>query len=187
MTLHVRRATTADIPACEYLDRTIETEYTWRLEHSAGIDLVAARFRRVRLPRPIRLHDPNLDRDLFELWQQMPCFLVAEDAGEVVGYVILSVRHASNEGWVSHLVADRVGARELIWRQLLHRAEQWAWRGGLDLVTIVLASGNDPGMRMMIQQGYDYRGFISNYFPGGDIGVLFGVQMRAPLRRSLST
>ena len=105
--MEVRPATIADIERCKRLDGSYSTGYIWHMDESIRPDEVSVGFRRVRLPRTVEARDPRCDDDLFEVWQNSRCFLVADELGVVLGYLSMVVRRDNWQGWIEHLVVHR--------------------------------------------------------------------------------
>jgi len=173
----IRSATIADIERCERLDSTYSTDHIWQMEERITSDSIHVSFRRVRIPRSVQIRDPRAREDLFEVWQHSRCFLVAEEAGQVVGFLNLVVERRTWQGWIEHLTVHRPYRRRGVASKLLEAAEQWARASELRGITAVVQSKNDPAIRLFPQRGYRFRGFIDRYYRNGDLGLLFCLEL----------
>ncbi len=174
--MEIRSATIADVALCERIEPVYHTRYVWKVEHQDAEGLIAVSFTRARLPQEMPVEAPYSADDLFALWQQRRCFLVAEDAGRVRGYVIMEVRPAG-EGWISHLLVDAAGERQGVAARLLEGVEAWGRQSRLAKITVAVQSRNDPLISLLPQRGYAFRGFIETYFAAGETALLFGLAL----------
>ena len=175
--MQVQPATIADIEPCKRLDGGYSTGYIWHIDESVRPDEVTVGFRRVRLPRTVEARDPRCDDDLFEVWQNSRCFLVAEELGVVLGYLTMMVRRDNWQGWIEHLVVHRAYRRRGIGSMLLAAGEDWARSSALRGVTVVVQSKNDPAISLFPRRGYAFRGYIDGYFASGDLGLLYTLNL----------
>ncbi|MEA3406865.1 MAG: GNAT family N-acetyltransferase [Chloroflexota bacterium] len=134
---------------------------------------VAVAFRRERIPRRIRVPYPQNAENLREDWRRNECFLVAQEAGVVLGYLDMVVRRRNWEGWINHLVVDSPARRRGIGSLLLETAQRWARGSELRAMTAVLQNKNEPAIRFFSQKGYAFRGFIDQYYSNGDVGLIY--------------
>lgn len=174
--MKIRAATIADVALCERIEPVYHTRYVWKIEHQDAESLFAVSFTRARLPQEMPVEAPYSTDDLFALWQQRRCFLVAEDAGRVRGYVIMEVRPAG-EGWISHLLVDAAGERQSVAANLLDGVEAWGRQSRLARITVAVQSRNDPLISLLPKRGYRFRGFIEAYFAGEETALLFGLSL----------
>ncbi|NLX42328.1 MAG: GNAT family N-acetyltransferase, partial [Chloroflexi bacterium] len=146
--MEIRAATIADIERCKRLDGGYSTGHIWHMDESVRLDEVLVQLRRVRLPRAIETRDPRCDQDLFEVWQNSRCFLVADEMGVVVGYMSMLVRRDNWQGEIDHLVVHRPNRRRGVATRLLQAGEEWAQASALQGVMAVVQSKNDPAINL---------------------------------------
>ncbi len=175
--MEVRPATIADIDPCGRLDGTYSTGYIWHMDESIRADQMVVTFRRVRLPRAVEARDPRCSDDLFEVWQNSRCFLVADELGVILGYLAMGVRRDDWQGWIDHLVVHRSHRQRGIATMLLEQAEDWARTSELRGVTAVVQNKNDPAICLLPRRGYAFRGYIDGYFDSGDLGLVYGLSL----------
>jgi GNAT superfamily N-acetyltransferase len=115
-----------------------------------------------------------LDRhSLLEDWKCRECFLLAEEALSVAGFLDMTVEREGWQGWIRHLVIHRPFRRQGVASVLLEAAEAWARGSELTRVTAVLQTKNDPAIRLLMGHGYAFRGYIDRYFGSGDMAMLY--------------
>jgi ribosomal protein S18 acetylase RimI-like enzyme len=175
--MEVRPATIADIEPCKRLDGTYSTGSIWHMDETVRSDEITVGFRRVRLPRTVEARDPRCNDDLFEVWQNSRCFLVADELGVILGYLSMIVRRDNWQGWIDHLVVHRAYRRRGVATMLLESGEVWARGSELRGVTAVVQSKNDPAINLLPHRGYAFRGYIDSYFDSGDLGLLYALAL----------
>ena len=92
----VRKGDLKDLNACVLIDASYVTDYVWqiRTEERPYEEMVIA-FQTVRLPRSVRAKPPR-DTDYLVLdWERDECFLVAEEEGEISGYLDMIVHRSA--------------------------------------------------------------------------------------------
>lgn len=175
--MHVRPATVADIERCQRLDSSYSTGYIWHMDEAIRADQIEVSFRRIRIPRAMEMQDPRLKEDLFQVWQQSRCFLVAEELGVVLGYLSMSVLRQTWQGSIDHLAVHRPYRRRGIASMLLEGAERWARGSELNSVIVVVQNKNDPATSLLPQRGFGFHGYIDGYFGNGDLGMVYGLSL----------
>ena len=171
--MNIRPATIADLEHCEALDASYTTQHIWQMEERATREEISISFRRVRIPRPLEVEYPRRPDRLLDHWRQRECLLVAEEDGTTLGYLDMLVHREAWQGWIEHLLVDRAFRHRGVASTLLQGAEHWARGSELDAVVAVVQSKNDPAIQLFVGRGYRFCGFIDHYYPNGDIGMLY--------------
>jgi GNAT superfamily N-acetyltransferase len=169
----VRPATFADLDRCEKLDGSSSTGHIWHIEETVNSDAIAVTFRRTRIPRYMELPYPRSVGPLFEHWKRRECFLVAQDAGSVAGFLDMTVNREQWQGWIEHLMVHRPFRRQGVAGLLLEGAERWARGSELRAINVVVQTKNDPAIRLLVERGYAFRGYVDQYFDNGDLGLVY--------------
>ena len=175
--MKVRPANAADLERCRRLDRSLATSFVWRVDETVGADNIGVTFRRVRAPRPLPLDYPRDIDSLYDDWRRDECVLVAYEFVTVLGFVLVTVQRGERDGWVKHLVVGRPHRRQGVATRLLESAAAWALANGLERVTVILQSKNDPGIQLLAKCGYLFRGFIDHHFANGEAGMLYSLYL----------
>src|SRR5580765_6944196 len=89
--IQVRPATQEDLPRLAAFDHGYSTDYVWQMDlrDDSTAGLIEASFRSVRLPRPMRVSISRPPEQLAEIWSRRACFLLAEQDGQLRGYLNL--------------------------------------------------------------------------------------------------
>jgi len=173
LTVIVRPAELTDLRACLEIDHSYVTDHVWQMEEREGDGEVAVIFRTTRLPRPMRVRYPKDYDNLLESWRRGDCFLVAEEDGEVRGYLDMSVQSWHLTGWINHLAVARDYRHQGIGTALLKRAIQWARQQGLKRLMLEIQTKNYPAICFCRKNGFVFCGFNDRYYTNQDIALFF--------------
>lgn len=125
---------------------------TWiiRAFARADTDAVVDLWERAGLVRP--WNDPRLDIER-KLAVQPELFLVADDAGAVIGTVMAG--YDGHRGWLHYLAADPHRAGEGIGRALVSAAERMLRAMGCPKVQLMVRAGNEQVLGFYDAIGYE--------------------------------
>ncbi|MFH1085520.1 MAG: GNAT family N-acetyltransferase [Chloroflexota bacterium] len=171
--MNVRPALLAELDRCQRLDGAYSTSYVWQMEQTTELERVAVTFRRARVPRTVQVVYPRPLDDLFEDWRQRECFVVAEDAVSVAGFLDMLVDRVRWQGWIKHLLIHRPFRRQGVANLLLEAAERWGRGSELGSINITLQPKNDPAVGLLLKRGYAFRGYMDRYFANNDPGLIY--------------
>jgi GNAT superfamily N-acetyltransferase len=177
-TLKVRPAELADLDLCLTLDPAYSTEFVWQMDLTSEDGQVAVAFRTVRLPRSMRVEYPHDREQLIAGWKRCDGFLVAERAGQLVGYMALRAATAEGLAWASDLVVQRTQRRQGVGLALLNEAGQWARARHLRWLVLEAQTKNHPAICFCQKNGFSFCGFNDHYYPSQDIAVFFARSVR---------
>jgi ribosomal protein S18 acetylase RimI-like enzyme len=148
------------------------------METREGNDALTTTFRMARLPREIRVNYPREGDVLLAGWQRRDGFMVAEEVGQVYGYVALTAQAEHGIAWVGDLVVDRPWRRRGIGTALLRAAAQWGCDHDLVRLVIEVQTKNYPAIRFCQSRGLAFCGYNDHYWPSQDIALFFGESLR---------
>ncbi len=168
----------ADLPALTALDHSYSTDYVWQMDTHEEAGVIAVTFRNVRLPRPMRANVPHGPQHLMDAWNKRVCFLVAEEAGHILGYVNLTLSHVPGAGWIADFGVERRFRRTGVGSVLLAAALPWARDNGLQRVSLETQSKNYPAICFAQKHGFVYCGYNDRYYPNKDVALFFGLQLK---------
>ncbi len=176
--MNIRPATIADVDRCQRLDSSFVTNYIWHMDEVVRPNQIQVSLRRERVPRTMEMQDPRLKDDLFQVWQQSRCFLVAEEEGVVLGYLSMSVQRQNWQGYIDQLAVHRPYRRQGIASMLLDGAERWARGSELCGIMAVVQSKNHPVINLFPRRGFGFHGYIDGFFSNGELGLVYSLPMR---------
>lgn len=176
--VQVRPATTADLLTLTNLDHSYSTDYVWQMETREENETVSVTFRNVRLPRSVRASPPRDPRHLLEVWNSRVCFLVAEEGGQIKGYINLTYASVSATGWIADFGVERRFRRMGVGSVLLAAALQWGRSNHMHRVILETQSKNYPAIAFAQKHGLTYCGYNDRYYPNQDVAIFFGANLK---------
>lgn len=171
--LVVRALGQDDLDVIANLDHNYHTEYVWQMDIQSGDRDFNVRFREVRLPRSMPVTYPYPIESIIEDWRNSRGVLVAENGGEVVGY--LSMKKGESMGMVSvtGVAVQRRMRRQGVGSALLLAGETWAIQQGGDRMQLEMQSKNYPGISLASKLGFEFCGYNDKYYDNQDIALFF--------------
>lgn len=174
----IRDAIEQDIPACLGLDANYETERVWQTTFQPSTGDQSITFRVERLPRQMRVDYEADEARLKRALSKAHCFLVAEEADEIIGYLTMRYDPTHSIGMVQDVVVTRPYRRHRIGARLLKVARRWATENQLTEMMAETQTKNYPAIQFLQTNGFVFCGFNDHYFRNGDIAVFFCASLR---------
>jgi len=173
--IEIRPAVAADIPLLIGLDHTFATDHVWQMEFLPEHEQsqISVNFRKVRLPRSVRVDYPRPARSLTEDWTRLSGLLVAVLEGQPIGYAGLILDRITKATWVTDLVVDKPLRRQGIGSALLLAAAEWAATIDSHNLVLEMQPKNHPAIRLSFKLGFQFCGYNDLYYPDHEIGVFF--------------
>ena len=103
---------------------------------------------------------------------------VAEEAGQLKGYLNLVVAAVPDVGWVADLGVDRRYRRNGVGTVLLASAAHWARENHLTRLILETASKNYPAICFALKNGLVFCGYNDRYYPQQDVALFFGMTLK---------
>ena len=176
--VQVRPAASADLPHLTALDHGYSTDYVWQMDAREENEQTSITFRTVRLPRSMRVAFPRDSQQLLEAWNRRVCFLVAEEAGLLKGYLNLTLAAAPETGWIADFAVDRRFRRSGVGSVLLASATHWARQNHLRRLILETQSKNYPAICFAQKHGMAFCGYNDRYYPNQDVALFFGMVLK---------
>jgi len=176
--VQVRPAASADLPHLTALDHGYSTDYVWQMDAREENEQTSITFRTVRLPRSMRVAFPRDSQQLLEAWNRRVCFLVAEEAGLLKGYLHLTLAAAPETGWIADFAVDRRFRRSGVGSVLLASAAHWARQNNLGRLIVETQSKNYPAICFAQKHGMAFCGYNDRYYPNQDVALFFGMVLK---------
>lgn len=116
----------------------------------------------------------------FERFLGEPGFLVADEDGSVVGFVVADViaSHGRPIGHIKDLAVDPRSRGETIGSTLLSRALMVLAGGGVDSVKLEVREDNDAARRLYRQFGFEPVHSLPGYYENGEDAVVLVSELR---------
>jgi len=172
--ISIRPAVATDIPRLMELDHSSDSDYALQLDFFKDDEETNVTFRRMRLPRRVRVYYPRQTALLVDNWNRNALMLVALLGGAQVAYLRLSDNVAPSAIWITDVVVAREQRHQGIASALMLSAQQWALQRGLSHAIVEMTTKNDAMAALAQKLGYEFAGFNDKYFPSRDIAIFFG-------------
>lgn len=176
--IEIRQAEPEDIPFLTKLDHFFETTYVWQMERNQDIGEINLGFRKVRLPRSVRVDYPRPPEVLEQDLRHKTVVLAASLNHDLVGYISLLEQPATQSAWITDLAVHYDLRRKGIGTALVISAHEWAARHRLRWMTMEMQSKNYPAICLASKLGYEFCGFNEHYYANQDIVLFFGSYIR---------
>lgn len=173
----VRPARSDDIHSIIEFDSSYTTDYVWQMEYREDEGAVTSVFRKVRLPRSMRVMYPRDTAAIADHWTQRRLFIAAEVQGHVRGYLSITEGTILDTGWVAEFAVERKMRRQGIGTALISSAVDWARKSGKRRLILEVQSKNYPGICFCQKHGFTFSGYSDRYFMNQDIALFFGMSL----------
>jgi ribosomal protein S18 acetylase RimI-like enzyme len=170
----VRKGELKDLNACVLVDNSYVTDYVWQIQaEERPYEEMVVTFRTIRLPRSMRVTSARDTDYLLQDWQRAECFLVAEEEGEIRGYLDMTVQAWHRTGWLNDMAVLKRYRRQGLGTALLRRALRWAREHQLRAVMLETQTKNYPAICFYRKHGFVFCGFNDHYYTNQDIALFF--------------
>lgn len=170
----IRGADLKDLNTCALIDTSYVTERVWQIRtEERPYEEIAVTFQTIKLPRSVRAESPRESGHLLEDWQRSECFLVADEEGEIRGYLNMIVEASDAMGWIRDLAVPRTYRRGGIGSELLRAGFRWARERNLRAILVETQTKNYPSICFCRKHGFVFCGFNDHYYPNQDIAIFF--------------
>lgn len=178
--IEIRPVTVEDIPLIASLHHHSQSDYVWQMDyqHQREESDVKINFRRIRLPRTVRVEYPRSPHAIIQNWQERAGILVAVLQDRPVGYTAFSLGFERLTTWMTDLVVHRPHRRQGIGSALLLAALDWANQAGCNSLALEIQTKNDPAIRLALKLGFDFCGYHDLHFDSLETAVFIGKRLR---------
>jgi len=172
--IEVRPAVENDIQLLIQFDHSFSSDHALQMEYRLEAGQLGAAFREVRLPRSVKVEYPRAPGSLAESWQKRSGLLIAVLNGAPVGYVSLSQETLPFTTWMTDVVVDARLRRQGIGSALVLAAQDWmAIQPVSQRLILEMQPKNYPAIQFAQMLGFDFCGFIDQYYLNQDAALLF--------------
>jgi len=171
--MNIRSTISTDIPKMISLDHDFATDHVWQMTIDLTDVQTQVSFREVRLPREVHINYPREYRKLLDDWTERDLLLLAEEDGEVRGYISVQLNLAPASAWIDDLIVDRLQRRKGIGSALIQAARDWCARKRVHRLTLEMQPKNYPSIQFAANQGFEFSGYNDQYYRNQEIAIFF--------------
>ncbi len=174
--IQIRPAIETDIPILTNLYHHYQSDYAWQMDFDQDRENnhIAIHFRKIRLPRSIKVEYPWSPNQLAQDWMSRPALLVAELAGAPIAYTSISLRDNDQNAFLNDLVVHRHLRRQGIGSALVWSCLDWASQTGAQSLVLEVQPKNNPAICMAQKLGFEFIGYHDRHFPHNETCFFFG-------------
>jgi GNAT superfamily N-acetyltransferase len=176
--MRIRRAELVDLNACIQMDRSYSTDYVWQVDERSQNDAVSVTFRTVRLPRTANVRLPQLEYGLLSHWQQDECFIVAEDGGQILGFLNMPLVPEQQLARLRYLVVSPPHRRKGVGSALLTSTAAWAREQGVSGLMVETETRNFPAISFLQRHSFTFCGYSDQLCVDQGIRLFFIHKLR---------
>ena len=173
--IEIRPLAPADIPFLTGFDPNFTSDSVLDV-HKAGAGLAQSWSlieRRLAEPYDKGRRYDLLQEDLDAIARRLAAgdglYLVAEEAGRIIGLLDMERIPWNNSAWLWNLLVDRAHRRQGLGRQLFQRAIDYARQAGLRVILIETQSNNVPACRFYAAMGCELAGLNDVLYSNEDL------------------
>jgi len=171
--IEIRPAISSHIHDLISIDHSYTSSYVWQMEIQQSEDQVSAKFRKVHLPRSVRVKYPRQYQKLLDDWIHRSGLLVAILNEQTVGYLSIDLNIAPATAWITDLVVKRRMRRQGIGSALILAAREWGSQHDCRNLVIEMQPKNYPAIQLAQKLGFNFCGYNDRYYANHDIGLFF--------------
>lgn len=175
--IDIRPALANDIPALIEFSHSCETTHTWQMDSNLELGQIDVNFRRIRLPRSVKLDYQRNPAALAESWKKRDLLLVARIETQRCGYLSLRIDE-KKVGRVIDLAVDESFRRQGVASSLLVAAQDWLCSNGIFQVILEMQIKNEAAIALAEKMGYVFCGYMDRYFGNREIAVFYSRFLR---------
>jgi len=172
--IEIRPVEEEHIAALTKIDHSYTSDHVWQMDPQYISGNIGAAFREVRLPRTAKVDYPRPTNAFKNNWDSYSGVLVALHSDQPVGYTSLVENMIPITTLMLDLVVDPGLRRQGIGSALTLAALEWALaQTKSHRLVLGMQTKNFPGINLAQRLGFDYCGYIDNYYPNRDIVIFF--------------
>ncbi len=175
--IDIRPAVSSDIQVIKQFSHSIETSHTWQMDNTLDIGQMDVSFRKIRLPRIVKLDYPRDPATVPDRWKKFDLFLVSRIEARLCGYLTLRLEEDSC-GRVIDLVVDEPYRRQGVASSLLVAAQDWLRNNGINQIVLEMQIKNQASIALAEKLGYEFSGYMDRYFKNREIAVFYSLFLR---------
>lgn len=189
--IEIHPASAEDLMTLLGIENHVTGEYAWQMDNPPGnlssgestdgagasAGAFAAAFRRVRLPRTVKIEYPRTRTQLGESLPHADMLLQAVLGGVCIGWCALLLDRLPGVVWISDLVVHPIYRRHGVGTGLvlatLDWASQWKSQAGEQAVILETPARNDPAVQFARKLGFEFSGYQNHYYGPHGLALFF--------------
>ena len=178
--IEIRPAVASDIPFLVNLDHHYNSDTVWQMDFQQDREdsQITIDFRKIRLPRSVRVEYPRSPHAIAENWMQRSELLIAILDGRPIAYAGLTLSNQLLITWITDLVVHRPLRRQGIGSALILASLEWAIHAETSALVLEMQTKNDPAIRLALKLGFEFCGYNEHQYANHETGIFFGKQLR---------
>jgi ribosomal protein S18 acetylase RimI-like enzyme len=176
--IEVRPAQADDIPGLVEIEHNYVSDYVWQMDLQVDSTQSVVNFRKIRLPRSVKVEYPRPMETLFEEWPKRCTVLTAVFEQKAIGYIRLKPGVAPNTVWVTDMAVASLMRRKGIASALLLAAQEWAIHKKQAAMIVEMQSKNHAAIELVKKLGFEFCGYNDHYYGNQDIALFYARFLR---------
>lgn len=174
----IRRVRDGDWEVCLAIDLSYETEYAWQMETAERSDEWRISFRKVHLPRRLRIDHPIPEGARVKHWSAAGQSWIAMERREVIGLIAVDLDLIEHQARIVDFGVTAGHRRNGVGTALWERAAEWCLRQRVTQLVLPCPLKAEPAIQFAIQNRFKFGGFQDDYWPGHEVALLFYQRLR---------
>jgi ribosomal protein S18 acetylase RimI-like enzyme len=176
--ISIRPAIDTDIEPMMEIEHHYTSDHVWQMDFRQEGSETHISFRQIQLPRSVQVKYPRDYHSLADHWTQRDGLLIAELAGEVIGYISITRNELLKASWATDLAVKRQHRRQGVASALVISAQEWASQQGGRRLILEMQPKNYPAIQLAKKLGFELCGYNDHYFANHDIALFFSKWLR---------
>jgi ribosomal protein S18 acetylase RimI-like enzyme len=173
MEINIRPLRMTDLPVLTEIDHSFHTDHVWQMDLETSDDRVATGFRKIRLPRSMKVEYPRETVLLADDFKEKVYVFVADVEEEPAGYLAVSTGGPAGIAQALDFAVLRRLRRNGIGTALVRGAIIWTHENRIGQLILEMQSKNFPAINLANKLGFEFCGYNDRYYPNQDIALFF--------------
>lgn len=176
--IEIRKIEQEDLDALRDIEHDYQTDHVWQMDRVFEPGNYSLRFRESKLPRTIRVDNPEKLKwnNIDELLSSKG--LMASIKGHAVGYLFFKEIPETHTAWITVMAVRKNYRRQGIGSALIFAVQDWCRTNEAKRIMLELQSKNFPAVRFAQKHGFEFCGYNDHYFSNQDIALFFARTIR---------
>ena len=176
--INIRPAIATDIHPMMDIEHNYTSDHVWQMDFRQEGSDTQVNFRQIQLPRSVQVKYPRDHHTLADNWTQRDGLLIADLAGEIIGYISLTKNGLLKSSWATDLAVRRKHRRQGVGSALVISALEWASQQASRRLILEMQPKNYPAIQLAKKMGFELCGYNDHHFANHDIALFFSKWLR---------